>query len=71
MYRSELIPIILNFSGWDFPLYCAVLYGVYWVACFIAQLNVGDLVQARWEDGRMYFGQVQQLYEGEQECVYI
>ncbi len=33
------------------------------------KLDVGDLVQARWEDGRMYFGQVQHLSEGENKSV--
>ena len=25
---------------------------------------VGDRVQAKWEDGKMYFGKVLQVYEG-------
>lgn len=25
---------------------------------------IGDRVQAKWEDGKMYFGKVLQVYEG-------
>ena len=25
---------------------------------------VGDRIQAKWEDGKMYFGKVLQVYEG-------